>query len=57
MLRHLAIAYGSAVETGELLQLAVDAQIVNPDVGKQLLIRAQRSERLLPGLLRSRRNN
>jgi len=35
--RHLTIAYGSAVETGELLEVALDAQIVPVTVGKELL--------------------
>src|SRR5688500_4021639 len=54
--RHLTIAYGSAVETGELLEIALDAEIVPTAVGKQLLIRNQRSQRLLLGLLKWRRS-
>jgi four helix bundle protein len=53
--RHLTIAYGSAVETGELLQIALDAEIVSLSVGKQLLARNERSQRLLLGLLKWRR--
>ena len=53
--RHLAIAYGSAVETGELLELALDAEVVAAEVVRQLLARNQRSQRLLLGLLKSRR--
>jgi four helix bundle protein len=53
--RHLAIAYGSAVETGELLEIALDAELVPQSVGKQLLDRNQRSQRLLLGLLKWRR--
>jgi len=55
--RHLAIAYGSAVETGELLETALDAQLVAATVGKQLLTRNQRSQRLLLGLLKWRRGS
>jgi four helix bundle protein len=54
--RHLTIAYGSAVETGELLEIALDAELVPTDVGKHLLIRNQRSQRLLLGLLKWRRS-
>jgi four helix bundle protein len=53
--RHLAIAYGSAVETGELLEIALDAEIVPVSLGKELLNRNQRSQRLLLGLLKWRR--
>jgi four helix bundle protein len=53
--RHLGIAYGSAVETGELLRLAIDAEIVEADLMKVLLKRAGRTERLLLGMLKQRR--
>jgi four helix bundle protein len=53
--RHLAIAYGSAVETGELLEIALDAKIVVGDVGSHLLSRNRRSQRLLLGMLRQRK--
>jgi four helix bundle protein len=53
--RHLAIAYSSAIETGELLELLVDAEIVGTDSVGGLLTSNQRSQRLLLGLLRSRR--
>ena len=53
--RHLTVAYGSAVETGELLEIALDAEIVPLGIGKQLLARNQRSQRLLLGLLKWRR--
>jgi four helix bundle protein len=53
--RHLAIAYGSAVETGELLEIAIDANIVAVGVGNHLLNRNQRSQRLLLGMLRQRK--
>jgi four helix bundle protein len=54
--RHLGIAYGSAVETGELSQLALDADIVDPELMKPLLKRAHRTERLLVGMLKQRRD-
>jgi four helix bundle protein len=53
--RHLSIAYGSAVEAGEVLEIALDAGIVAKEAGRQLLTQNQRSQRLLLGLLRSRR--
>ena len=50
--RHLNIAYGSAVETGELLEVALDANIVAPDTANHLLQRNRRSQRLLLGMLK-----
>jgi len=55
--RHLAIAYGSAVETGELLEIALDAEVGPAEVLGSLLTWNQRSQRLLLGLLKSRRKN
>jgi hypothetical protein len=34
--RHLDIAYGSAVETGELLRLALDAEVLAGEAGRTL---------------------
>jgi four helix bundle protein len=53
--RHLGIAYGSAVETGELLQLALDAGVADAESVKVLLRRVRRTERLLVGLLKKYR--
>src|SRR5215208_2300001 len=53
--RHLAIAYGSAVETGELLEIALDAEVASADVVRPLLARNRRSQRLLLSLLKWRR--
>ncbi len=39
--RHLGIAYGSAVETGELLRLAVEAEVMEEKLLKPLLQRTQ----------------
>src|SRR6185312_3465242 len=50
--RHLNIAYGSAVETGELLEIALDANIIAPETLNYLLQRNRRSQRLLLGMLR-----
>ena len=53
--RHLGIAYGSAVETRELLQLALDSGILREEPLKPLLQRIQETERMLLGLLKKRR--
>lgn len=53
--RHLSIAYGSAVETGELLEVVLDAQLIPEDRVKPLLASNRRSQRLLLGLLKWRR--
>jgi four helix bundle protein len=53
-IRHLRIAYGSAVETGELLEIALKANVVAVGRGVRLLARNQRSQRLLLGMLRRR---
>ena len=53
--RHLGIAYGSAVETGELLQLASDAGLADEVILKTLLDQAHETERILLGMLRKRR--
>jgi four helix bundle protein len=44
--RHLGIAYGSAVETGELLQLAIDTEVASTEPVASLLNRTRRAERL-----------
>jgi four helix bundle protein len=54
--RHLGIAYGSAVETGELLRLAVEADLLEAKVVAPLLERNQQSEHILLALLKQRRN-
>jgi four helix bundle protein len=55
--RHLAIAYGSAIEAGELLEIALDADLVSAEVRTGILARNQRSQRLLLGMLKSRRRS
>ena len=52
---HLTIAYGSAVETGELLEIALDAELISLEVRTGLLERNHRSQRLLLGMLKSRK--
>jgi four helix bundle protein len=54
--RQLGIAYGSAVETVELLRLGVEAEILPAESGATLLLHANRSCRLLLGLLKRRRS-
>jgi four helix bundle protein len=53
--RHLGIAYGSAVETGELLQLAIEAEVGAEEPIRALLKRSRRTQRLLLGMLKQRR--
>jgi len=48
---HIRIAYGSAVETTELLELAAAERIIPPLESAPLVESAHRSERLLLGLL------
>jgi four helix bundle protein len=50
--RHLNIAYGSAVETGELLEIALDVKILTPEIAKYLIQRNRRCQRLLLGMLK-----
>ncbi len=54
---HLTIAYGSAVETGELLEIALDAELIPLEVRTGLLERNHRSQRLLLGMLKSRKKS
>jgi four helix bundle protein len=49
---HLNVAYGSAVETGELLELCRDELILPPDITTALLHDCRESQRTLLGLLR-----
>jgi four helix bundle protein len=53
--RHFRIAYGSAIETGDLLQILVDSDIVGRERCQETLSRNARTQRLLLGLLRSKR--
>ena len=53
--KHLGIAYGSAVETGELLRLAAEAGVLEEKLLKPLLQRTQETEHILLGLLKQRR--
>jgi four helix bundle protein len=49
---HLAVAYGSATETAELIELGIEDASLPKDLGEDLLMHTQRCERLLLGLLK-----
>lgn len=49
---HLTIGYGSAVETVELLELALEAGLVPRRVGESVLATSIETRKLLLGLLR-----
>jgi len=53
--RHLGVAFGSAVETGELLRLGLEAGMLDAGTAAPLLERSDRACRLLLGLLKQRR--
>ena len=53
--RHLGCAYGSAIETGDLLRTLHKARIVPSEIVEPITTRCQRSQRLLLGLLRRSR--
>jgi len=49
---HLRIAYGSAMETGELLELAREKGIPPEDLVGEMISSCSRSQRLLLGLMK-----
>lgn len=53
--RHLGIAYGSSVESAELLRLGIEAQVLPQTPATALLAKANRASRLILGLLKPRR--
>ena len=53
--RHLGIAYGSAVETGELIDLAIEAGLFPREFAEPLREHCRRTQRLLLGLLKRHR--
>jgi four helix bundle protein len=53
--RHLGIAYGSLVETIELLRIGTEAEVFPPEMGTTLMQHATHARRLLVGLLKHRR--
>jgi four helix bundle protein len=48
---HLRVAYGSSVETGDLLELAASEHLLPVEEARDLLINCQRTQRLLLGML------
>jgi four helix bundle protein len=53
--RHLGVAYGSAVETAELLRLAAETGVIEEKLLEPLLRRTLETEYILLGLLKQRR--
>jgi four helix bundle protein len=51
--RHLTIAYGSAVETSDVLDFLEEKHVVPENVIKPLVVRAGESQALVLALLRS----
>ena len=49
---HLAVAYGSAVESGELLEIGIEEELLPREFGLDALSHCRRCERLLLGLLK-----
>jgi four helix bundle protein len=52
---HLGIAYGSAIESRELIEHLIDAGVLPTPLGGELLNRAARTQSLLLGLLKRHR--
>jgi len=50
--RHLAIAYGSAVETTDLLEDLRDSELLPADLFTELILRSRRTQARLRGLLK-----
>ena len=53
--RHLGIAYGSAIETSELISIVLDEQIVPAEAAAALFDHSEKSRVLLLGLLKRHR--
>lgn len=53
---HLAVAYGSATETAELVELAIEDGSLPKDAGEAVLMNTHKCERLLLGLLKRYRD-
>ena len=51
-LRHLRIAYGSSIETGDLLELLCERRVISEPDGNEVLEHCKRCQRLLLGLIR-----
>ncbi|HSE43741.1 MAG TPA: four helix bundle protein [Gemmatimonadales bacterium] len=50
--RHLGIAYGSAIEAADLIDLLADAKVLPEETATQLRSSSSRCQRLLVGLLK-----
>lgn len=53
--RHLGIAYGSAVETADLIEILIEADLLPADSGQELRAHSERCRAMLVGLLKRRR--
>jgi four helix bundle protein len=53
--RHLGIAYGSAVETVELLRLGIESDVLPQAPGQEVMAHADSARVLLLGLVKRRR--
>jgi four helix bundle protein len=53
--RHLGIAYGSAIETAELVSIIVDEQVIPPEAAREMESHSEKSRILLLGLLKRHR--
>jgi four helix bundle protein len=51
-LRHLGIAYGSAIETGELLELLEKKELIPKETASAVIVRCRNSQKLILGLLK-----
>src|SRR5262249_55913129 len=52
--KHLAIAFGSAVETIEIIELLKETEMVEQELVSEVLRRARLSRKLLTGILKQR---
>ncbi len=50
--RHLRIAYGSAVETADLLCMLIESKSASVEIVEPILSRCRRSQQLILGLMR-----
>ncbi len=55
MANHLTVAYGSAVETADLLTLGIEEDLMPAELAGEALNRAKRCQALLLGLIRRTR--
>ena len=53
--RFLTIAYGSAIETIEVIELLIDSNTIPDEFGRELLANAGKSRQILVGLLKYHR--